>query len=214
MRNRLRFLMPTFLLVMTTATHSAPAEDDQSDLLSLQSTWAAIQYQYPQDQRAKALKTLSDQAKVAVHEHPGNPDFLIWRGIILSTYAGAKGGLGALSLVEEAKESLEAALKLNEQALAGSAHTSLGSLYYQVPGWPLSFGDDEKAEQHLKSALAINPAGIDPNYFYGDYLIEEGRMEEARYYLNMALQAPPRPGRSSADEGRREEIRQLLGTLN
>ena len=98
---------------------------------------------------------------------------LIWAAIVKSSWAGAKGGLGALSLVKTAKRQLEQAIRQNPSALDGSAYTSLGSLYYQVPGWPVGFGDKAKAEQLLKQALAFNPNGIDPNFFYGDYLLEE-----------------------------------------
>ena len=52
----------------------------------------------------------------------------------------------------------------------------------------------------------MNPDGIDPNYFYGDFMIEEGNYKEARKYLNKALQAAPRPFRPIADKGRRAEI--------
>jgi len=124
--------------------------------------------------------------------------------------AGAKGGLGALGLVKEAKAELETALRLDPQALDGSAYTSLGSLYYQVPGWPVGFGDDAQAEKLLKQALAINPGGIDPNYFYGDFLARQKRYAEARTALERALAAPDRPGRASADAGRRAEARRLL----
>ena len=79
-----------------------------------------------------------------------------------------------------------------------------------MPGWPLGFGDDEQAEKYLKKALAMNPDGIDPNYFYGDYLIEEGKYDEARKYLNKALNAPDRPARPIADKGRRAEIKAKL----
>ena len=72
---------------------------------------------------------------------------------MLSTWAGAKGGLGALSLAKRARQPLEAALKLDPAALDGSAYTSLGTLYSKVPGFPAGFGDDDKAEQLLKSAL-------------------------------------------------------------
>ncbi|MFP5325747.1 MAG: hypothetical protein ACLGH2_14030, partial [Gammaproteobacteria bacterium] len=61
-----------------------------------------------------------------------------------------------------------------------------------------------------KKALAINPAGIDPNFFYGEFLLENDKAENALPYLQKALQAPDRPGRSLADKGRREEVRQLM----
>jgi len=97
--------------------------------------------------------------------------------------------------------------------LGGSAYTSLGSLYYQVPGWPIGFGDDKKAQEYLKKALAVNPDGIDANYFYGDYLFRKGEYAEAARWLNKAMQAPPRPGRKVADEGRRREIDELLDKI-
>src|SRR5690606_27578047 len=95
---------------------------------------------------------------------------------------------------------------IDPSALNGSVYTSLGSLYYHVPGWPIGFGDDKRAGEYLKKALAINPDGIDPNFFYGDFLIEEGDYQQAIAVLQHALEAPPRPGREVADEGRRAEI--------
>jgi hypothetical protein len=71
---------------------------------------------------------------------------LIWEGIINSSWAGAIGGLGALGKVKAAKASLEQAMKLDPNALQGSAYTSLGTLYDQVPGWPIGFGDADKAD--------------------------------------------------------------------
>ncbi len=112
--------------------------------------------------------------------------------------------------VEKAKTLLEEADKIDAKALDGSAHTSLGSLYYQVPSWPIAFGDNKKAEEHLKMALQINPEGIDTNYFYGDFLLQDGRPEEAKTYLEKALLAKPRQGRELADAGRHQEIKVAL----
>ena len=77
----------------------------------------------------------------------------------------------------------------------------------------MGFGDDEKAEKLLKQALAINPTGIDPNFFYGDFLLDQGDKAQAKVYLDKALAAPARPGREVADEGRRKEIRERLAKL-
>ncbi|RYF53355.1 MAG: tetratricopeptide repeat protein, partial [Comamonadaceae bacterium] len=83
----------------------------------------------------------------------------------------------------------------------------------KVPGWPIGFGDNTRAEALLKQALTINPASIDTNYFYADYLAEANRKMEALPYLQRALQAPPRPGREIADKGRREEINTLMAKI-
>lgn len=182
-------------------------------LATIQQQWAHIQYEMPKDKKEAAFKSLSGRAGQLVKAYPDDAEPLIWQGIVLSTYAGAKGGLGALGLVKDARASLEHALEINPSALQGSAYTSLGSLYYQVPGWPLSFGDDDRAEQLLKKALTMNPDGIDPNYFFGDYLIERGNKEQAKTYLRKAMNAPARPGREVADAGRRREAQELLNSL-
>ncbi|HZX30109.1 MAG TPA: tetratricopeptide repeat protein, partial [Rhodocyclaceae bacterium] len=100
--------------------------------------------------------------------------------------------------------------RLNDKALDGSAYTSLATLYAKVPGWPIGFGNRERAEQYFRKALTLNPHGIDPNFFYGEYLADQGRAAEARVYLDAALRAAPRPGREVADRGRRQEIQALL----
>jgi tetratricopeptide (TPR) repeat protein len=179
-------------------------------LHQVQSRWAEINYQLPKEQREAAFAKLAGEAEAALKAEPQAPELLIWHGIVLSTWAGAKGGLGALDLVKQARGQLEAALKLDAKALDGSAYTSLGSLYYQVPGWPVGFGDDKRAEQLLKQALTLNPGGIDANYFYGDFLLRQKRYAEAKAALDKALAAAPRPGREVADAGRHQEVLALL----
>lgn len=180
------------------------------EVTKLQHEWETIKYRIPPAERERAFEHLTGEAEQAVSRNPDSAEVLTWHGIIEASYAGAKGGLGALSLVKDAKKSFERALEINPEALNGSAYTSLGSLYYQVPGWPLGFGDDRKALSYLQKGLAINPDGIDPNFFYGDFLYKSGELENAERALRKALAAPPRKGREIADEGRRQEINQLL----
>jgi Tfp pilus assembly protein PilF len=62
----------------------------------------------------------------------------------------------------------------------------------------------------LQKALAINPDGLDANFFFGDFLLDQGEPERARSYLQKVLEAPGRTGRDIADTGRREEARERL----
>ena len=78
-----------------------------------------------------------------------------------------------------------------------------------MPGWPISFGSDSKAEKLFLQALELNPAGIDPNYFYAEYLYDEGEYEDALSYLEQASHAPARPARPLADKGRHQAIAAL-----
>jgi tetratricopeptide (TPR) repeat protein len=190
------------------AAPAAPAFD--AELLAVQQAWARVNYEMPPgDARNDAFEALEKRAEAFTHQNPARAEALIWEGIVESSYAGAKGGLGALSLAKEARGNLEAALKLDPTALDGSAYTSLGTLYYKVPGFPLGFGDHDKAGELLQRALKLNPNGIDPNYFYAEYLYEQGKYREALQYLDRATKAAPRPGRELADKGRHGEIAKL-----
>lgn len=182
------------------------ADSSSLELVQLQNRWAEIKYALPETQREKAFEALAEQAAKANALHSGEAPYLIWEGIIRATYAGAKGGLGALGEVKKAKTLFEQAITIDASAMSGSAYTSLGSLYYQVPGWPVGFGDDEQAEQMLKKGLSLNPDGIDSNYFYADFLLTQKRYQEALLSFEKALQAQPRPGRELADKGRKVEI--------
>jgi tetratricopeptide (TPR) repeat protein len=192
------------------AAAAGPVEDTVAEL---QRDWEVVRYQSAPTEREKRFEVLAARAHKASEAHPGRSEPLVWEGIILSSLAGEKGGLGALGMVKQAKALYESAIQIDGNALEGSAYNSLGVLYYKVPGWPVGFGDKAKARELLQKALAINPKGIDPNFFYAEYLMEVKQPEEAIAYLERALQAPPRPGRQVADTGRREEARALLDKL-
>jgi tetratricopeptide (TPR) repeat protein len=192
-----------FSLVLTAVSAfvvSAALADVEADVKHLQERWAEINYQMEGKAQQTAFDALMKEAEDVVAANADSADALIWSGIIKSTYAGAKA-------------ELEKAMSLNDKALQGSAYTSLGALFYSVPGWPVGFGDDKKAEELLKQALTLNPEGIDSNYFYGSFLINQKRYAEARTYLQKAQQAPARPGRALADSGRQQEITNALASI-
>jgi tetratricopeptide (TPR) repeat protein len=199
-------LLTTSLLLGTVRAETAALK-----LSQIQQQWASAKYQQTGDQQEQTFAELVKTAQAAAKANPSDARYLIWEGIIRATYAGSVGGLDALDEVETAKDLFEQALKQDEKALDGSAYTSLGSLYYQVPGWPLGFGSDKKAREYLLKGLAVNPDGIDSNYFYGDFLLQQKEYTKAVAVLEKALLAAPRPGREDADAGRRQEIEQALG---
>lgn len=202
--------IPVTLLISLSLISSFAAAGIEEDVSTLQKGWEKVKYQSPESSHEKGFESLIKEANQLVAQNPNRAEILIWQGIIESSYAGAKGGLGALAHVKNAKKTFEKALEINPTALDGSAYTSLGSLYYQVPGWPIGFGDEKKAAEYLKKGLGVNPDGIDPNYFYADFLFRNGDYTGAEKSLRKALQAPLRNGRKVADDGRRKEINQLL----
>jgi tetratricopeptide (TPR) repeat protein len=178
--------------------------DVMQDVKNLQQRWAEVNYSLKD--KKQAFEALIVEADKVVANNPDSAEVLIWRGIINSSFAGVKGGLGALSFAKTAKADFETAMMIDANALSGSAYTSLGTLYFKVPGWPFGFGDDDKAKDLLEKAININPDGIDSNYFYADFLADQRHYKQAEQFLLKAQQAPARATRPMADKGRHAEI--------
>ncbi len=207
-----KFVVAAMLLCWVGA---AAAADLGDAIAGLQHDWAKGYYSTPEDQQEDYFEALQKKAHAVTEEFPGRAEPLIWEGIITSTLAKYQSIFSAGGTAKKARDLLLQAEKINPDALMGSALTSLGSLYYKVPRFG-SFGDYDKANEYLQRALKVNPDGIDPNFFYGEFLSirgDKGDKAEAIKYLKKALAAPPRPGREDADAGRRAEIQKLLDKL-
>ena len=213
-RKLLKLVGPLALICLP---FSVQADEFDQQIQAIQKAWAIANYQLPDKQKEPAFMKLVADAEALVSANPKRAESKIWEAIARAGYAGAMGGIKsmfkAMPEVKQARDLLLEAAKIDANALNGSALTTLGSLHYMVPGWPIGFGDKEKAEQYLNKALLINPDGIDPNYFFGDFLAQQGDNAGARKHLNRALAATPRPLRPVADAGRIKEIKALLAQL-
>jgi len=202
-------------ILLTCAVRAfAAAEDMASALADLGHAWAKVYYLTPEDQQEAQFPALVSRIENIVKDHPSAAEPLIWKAIVFSSFAKAKGGLGALSLAEQARDAALAAAKIDDKALDAGAYTALGALYFKVPGWPIGFGSDKRAKEYLDRALAIAPDAVDVNFFYGEFLLEQGDKKRARTFLEKALQAPPRPGRDDEDAGRKLEIQADLAKVD
>ena len=206
--------LAVLLLCATTsgASHAASQTLDEA-IADVGHRWARINYQTPDNEQQAAYRSLIADAAKITQTFPGKAEPLVWQAIVLSSAAKVDGGLSGLGEAKEARDALLAAEKMNPTVLNGSVYNSLGSLYSKVPGWPIGFGDRKKAKEYFEKALAINPNGIDPNYFYGDLLADQGDYAKAVELLKRAIGAPPRPGREDADAGRRQDVQRLLDSI-
>ncbi len=205
--------MKNMMLLLVFIALSSPALADEkldNEIAQIQHDWAKANYKTPKDAQESSFKSLTEQAHQITINSANAPEAMVWEAITLSGYAKAKGGIGALKFAEKSRDLLLAVEKSNPTTLQGSAYTSLGSLYYKVPSWPIGFGDKKKARAYLEKALQINPTGIDPNYFYADFLSSQGEYVKAVEYYKKALAAPARPVREDADTGRRKEAEEGL----
>lgn len=181
------------------------------DVKSINDGWAHIVYEVRgSSTQTKALDALAKQAAQIVARNPGKAEPLLWQGIVTSEQANRANFLHKLGLATKARDIIARAYAINPRAANGGAAMSLGVLYYKVPGSPIGFGDDDKARKLLKEALALDPGGLDANYFYGDFLLDQGDTKGARLFLQKALRAPHDATRPVWDAGRRREVQTLL----
>lgn len=204
--------LPTFVTALVLLAYGlySQAQTGDDSLKALIAQWDHAQFEVPESQREGAFADLLEQLDQRVAAEPQQARLLMWRGLTKASLAGAKGGLGALSLVKSAKKDLERAIALGAGKAVAPAYTTLGSLYDQVPGWPIGFGNDDLAEKNLKKGLALTPDDIDAHYFYADFLHNQGHERAAVKTLQDALACPPRVDRPVADQARRRDIEKRL----
>ena len=213
---KLLFITVTAVALVAGALAARASDDPKmdADLRHVEQEWARIKYQVAdEDAQLSQMETLAKQTAKICKRYQGRAEPLAWDGIVTSTEAGFAGTFAALDLARDARKMLEQAAKIDPAVLNGAVPTSLGALYYLVPGFPLGFGDDDKAREYLEEGLAMNPDGLDSNFFYGDFLFSQDDYKDAATVLEHGLQAPVSHDRPVWDAGRRAEIRALLDKI-
>ncbi len=194
------------------SAQAAGGADAGVQIAVLAKAWAHLNYEIP-DKRQEAAEAgrLAAQADSVAKRSPARAEPLLFEALIVLSEADARHDIGSLALVKTARHLLERAAKLGPPApVQATIYANLGSLYAQLPGFPLSFGDPNKARVYLEKAMAASPDGLDANYFYGDFLFRQGDYAKAVGVLEHALSAPGRPGMELADRGRKGEAAELL----
>jgi tetratricopeptide (TPR) repeat protein len=205
------------ILLATAYLHALPAraaDPAATEVHRLQTTWEAIKFGVPEgDEQTKQMDALGEDADAVAARFPDRPEVLIWDGIITSERASMASAFSALGLAKRARDILEKAYRMAPDKLDAGATTSLGVLYYRVPGFPIGFGDTAKARQLLEQAVSLAPTGLDAWYFYGDFLYEQKQYAKAGEVFRHALGLPPHPDRPVWDKNRRLVIEERLASI-
>jgi tetratricopeptide (TPR) repeat protein len=190
------------------------AETLSPDVRRLQTKWEAIKFGVPEgDEQTKQMNALGEEADAVAAHYPAMPEALIWDGIITSERASMASAFSALGLAKRARDILDQAYNIDPAKLDAGAPTSLGVLYYRVPGFPVGFGDKAKARQLLEQAVKLAPNGLDAWYFYGDFLYTQNEYAKAVEVFQHALKIPQHPDRPLWDKNRRLVIEELLAKI-
>lgn len=114
---------------------------------------------------------------------------LFWKAAAMGKMAEDSGILNALRMLRPMERILLRVISLDEKYENAGGHRALGRMYHQLPGFPLSFGSNQKALKHLKQAYELFPKDIITRAFYAEVLYDVGRKEEARKHADFVLAA-------------------------
>ena len=182
----------------------------EGSLKDIEAEWASIYYNMPKSKQGTAYVELLDKTVNLARQYPNAAEPIFWQAVVKATHADQQDALSALNAIHEARDLLIKAIEIDPKTMDGSAYVTLGTLYYMAPVWPISFGDDNAAQQMLETALKINPDGIDTNYFYGEFLMLHNRPTDAAVYFERATVAPVRTDQLYADNQLKAEARLAL----
>ena len=218
--DRLRSMAIVCLCVLAIAVCApAASASDNPDvdkaIYDISIKWETAKFAVPPgDEQNKQMDALGTEADGLLEKYPDRVEAMIWDGILTSERASLTSAFAALRLAKRARGTLEKAYELDPAALDAGAPTSLGVLYYRVPGWPIGFGDTDQARQLLEQATKLAPEGLDAWYFYGDFLYDQSQYPEATAAFEHALTIPVHPDRPLWDKSRRLVIQELLTKIH
>jgi len=204
-------LSAVLFLVLFSVSPAAYADDMAAAIAALEHRWVELRYHTSdEDTKLTGGHAMTRAAEALAARFPDRVEPLVWQALAILIEPEVNQNISALGVVKRAKALLEKAEAMDPSGMDGVVQSTLGTLYYEVPGWPIGFGDNKKAEAYLLKALEINPDGMDPNYFYGDFLLQRGKRREAVSYLEKAMNTPLRPGHEMADTARLGDIQEAL----
>ncbi len=195
----------TIVAFLLLTSNTLFANSITSEINAIESEWANIYYNKNKATNPSNYQALLTKTQQLSKSHYKATGFIIWQAIIISSNAAHQPPFTALESINTAKTLLESAIQEHPAALDGAAFTILGTLYYMTPGWPISFGNNKKAETLLKKGLKINPKSIDANYFYASYLLSIDKLNEAVKFFKLALNQPARANQTFADQQLQKE---------
>ena len=116
-------------------------------------------------------------ARASISLQPRTAAAHYYLALNLGQLADATRSLGGLKLVSEMERELKTACELEAAFDYAGPDRSLGMLYRDAPGWPVSVGSRAKARQHLERACVLNSAYPDNQLSLLEGLLKWGQQK-------------------------------------
>jgi tetratricopeptide (TPR) repeat protein len=201
-------LMAPLLLAIASTSAFATTTDLDLELAALARESDVAKFETTDgDPRLKAFEALQQHAVKVTKQYPGRAEPVIWEAWAIIEQSVVLKNFRTLGLLKQSRNKLEAALAIDPNN--SDANSTLGSLYFNVPIWPLSFGDKKKGRALHQKALAVDPMSSWKNLDYAKCLLKDEDYSGAVKYATITLHAPKRPG-SKRDASENTEAEELI----
>lgn len=167
-------------------------------------------YAVPAD-RVEIFTQATTYAGRAVDADPMGVDGRYWNALTTGRLGEARGILRSLAAASEMRTELETVLELAPEH--AGAHFALGMLYHQLPGWPISFGNNNQALEYMSVAVALAPENTTYLLGLAELLLDMRRRGEAADYLEAVIEMPLTPTEPVESAEDKERARELLARL-
>lgn len=151
------------------------------------------------------------QDGVAVNEESLESNF--WLAVNYGLLGKERGVLESVRLVDPIEKHTRKALEVDESYFYGAPWRVLGRLYNQLPGWPLSRGDNKKALEYLQKALKFGPKFYLNHLYIADVYAALKDKAKAREHLEWVIKAPLSPHHEKEDTRDKEVAKEMLKKL-
>jgi tetratricopeptide (TPR) repeat protein len=144
------------------------------------------------DKKSRIIKYQEsiDDSDKAIAINPQSAPANFWRAAAIGKQGLDIGISKALKNAHPMKDNLEIVLKNDERYENAGAHRAMGRLYFELPGWPISFGDNKIALKHLQKAVELAPTSIANHIYLAQVLVKLGQKSEASSELAFVEKQP------------------------
>jgi len=137
--------------------------------------------------RLELYKICIDTADTALAINADEVSALYWKAVAFGKLSEGMNILNALRMTRLMEDLFLRVIALDESYDNAGGHKALGRIYHQLPGFPISFGSNEKALFHLQKAYELFPDDIITRAFYAEVLFDMGKKREALWHAEFIL---------------------------
>lgn len=136
-----------------------------------------------------------------------------WLAVNYGLVGREKGMLHAMRLIDPIEKHTRKALEIDESYFYGAPARVLGRLYNQLPGWPISKGDNKKALDFMLKALKHGPKFYLNHIYVADVYSALKNKDKAREHLQWVINAPLSPNHEKEDTRDKQVAKDILKSL-